>query len=124
MPAALHSHSRARDVGSAGSATVQRWCARELEAKRRWRTAACEAILVCHSERSEASTQRTKSARPGFQSQFVIRVQTNQRIQRCFASLNMTEKFTSSQKASDSSDTNHSENVQSDRTFFSAREIV
>jgi len=45
----------------------------------------------CHSEQSEAATQRTKSARPGFQSLIHFgppRLNTNS--QRCFASLNMT----------------------------------
>ena len=40
----------------------------------------------CHSERSEAATQRTKSARPGFQSLIFLAILRNS--QRCFAPLN------------------------------------
>ena len=45
----------------------------------------------CHSEQSEAATQRTKSARPGFQSLIHFGPnRSNTNSQRCFASLNMT----------------------------------
>ena len=44
----------------------------------------------CHSERSEAATQRTKSARPGFQSLIICCAGELMVSQRCFASLNMT----------------------------------
>ena len=44
----------------------------------------------CHSERSEAATQRTKSARPGFQSRINFRaILPRANKQRCFASLLM-----------------------------------
>src|SRR5882757_2184313 len=59
--------------------------------------ATCVAIIVCHSERCEAATQWTKSARPGFQSQPVIRAD-QPKIQRCFASLNMTKNFSACEK--------------------------
>jgi hypothetical protein len=46
----------------------------------------------CHSERSEAATQRTKSARPRFQSLVNSAGHLPQAYgQRCFAPLNMTE---------------------------------
>src|SRR6266550_8132971 len=45
---------------------------------------------VCHSERSEAATQRTKSARPGFQSLIFYGPVAHKNKPRCFASLNMT----------------------------------
>src|SRR5882724_7562318 len=45
----------------------------------------------CHSERSEAATQRMKSARPGFQSLIFLAILRND--QRCFAPLNMTAPF-------------------------------
>src|SRR5258708_19513604 len=59
--------------------------------------ATCVAIIVCHSERCEAATQWTKSARPGFQSQPVIRAD-QPKIQRCLASLNMTKNFSACEK--------------------------
>ena len=48
------------------------WVGRQRLTKRK-----APAVSWCHSERSEAATQRTKSARPGFQSQikFWIRAQ-------------------------------------------------
>src|SRR6478735_2189459 len=79
MQVALCPRVPAHAIDSTGSATTQQWLARESERMQRWQTAACGAIIVCHSERSEAATQWTKSARPRFPSQFVIRA-TNEKF--------------------------------------------
>ena len=51
----------------------------------------CKLSHKCHSERSEAATQGTKSARPGFQSRINFRaILPRANEPRCFASLLMT----------------------------------
>jgi hypothetical protein len=72
--------------------------------------------------------QRTKYARPGFQSQFVIRANQRSAAEKYEAeprlsSISDTE-FISLRKASDNSDTNHFETAHSDRTFSSNSEIL
>src|SRR5258705_13722088 len=117
MQAALHPRVPARAVDSGGLATTRQRCARESEPTQGWRTATYGTIIVCHSERSEAATQRTKSARPGFRSQFVTRANQRSAAAKCEAEarlLNVSDtEFMSLRKDSDNSATNHFETVPS-----------
>src|SRR6266481_3542822 len=66
-----------------------------------------KAILICHSERSE-------------ESQFVINRDRNSEM---FRFAQHDAEFSGSRRASDNSDTNHSENVQSDSTVDDCRAV-
>src|SRR4029077_17903019 len=110
MQVALCPRVPAHAIDSTGSATTQQWLPRESERMQRWQTAACGAIIVCHSERSE-------------ESQFVIK-SDKRKIRRLFRFAQHDKKWISLRKASDSSDTNHFETAHSDRTFSSNSEIL